>query len=212
MAKGTIFGDLHTNIDLHLIQVSANVGPAVPRVNIIDVPGANGGVDLSEALGGVTFQDRELSWVFAPYPGDNWAATRSAVETALNGRAFDIILDNDPEWVYTGRVSVDSYEADQILHRITVHATCRPYRLRREGSSHTETLSAAGKEFPLDFGSMAVSPRITNTGDCALTWDGRTYNLTAGSRVYADMRVTGRQTFRASGSGSLTFEWREGSL
>lgn len=213
MARGTTFGEIHTNRDLHLVQLSVKVGPAVPRVNIVDVPGANGGVDLTEALGvGVTYQDRELTWVFSPYPGVSWAATRAAVENVLNGRAFSIILDDEPDWVYTGRVVVDDYETDQILHRITVRATCRPYKLRGEESVTTMQLSDAPQDCVFDFGAMTLSPEITTTDAAVLVWAGKTYNMPAGTRVFADMRVAGQHTMQLSGAGMLTIKWREGSL
>ena len=103
MAKGTKFGSIHSVADLRLIQQSVKITPAKPRLNLLDVPGMNGKVDLTEANGvGVTYENRELVWVFALYPGMDWAETRRAVENALNGKAFDIELDEERGWLYHG--------------------------------------------------------------------------------------------------------------
>ena len=86
MAKGTTFGTIHSNRDLMLIQQSIEISPAIPRINIVDVPGANGGLDLTEALGvGVLYKDREIKWTFALYPGANWAERFQAVSGSING-------------------------------------------------------------------------------------------------------------------------------
>ena len=79
MAKGTKFGSLHSVADLRLIQQSVKITPAKPRLNLLDVPGANGKVDLTEANGaGVTFESKKYdciapegvvcTWSPAEYP------------------------------------------------------------------------------------------------------------------------------------------------
>ena len=53
MARGTTFGTLHSSTALHLIQQTIKIGPAVPRTSYLQVPGADGSIDLTDALGAV---------------------------------------------------------------------------------------------------------------------------------------------------------------
>lgn len=213
MAKGTKFGSIHSVADLRLIQQSVKITPAKPRLNLLDVPGMNGKVDLTEANGvGVTYENRELVWVFALYPGMDWAETRRAVENALNGKAFDIELDEERGWLYHGRVELTDYEVDQVLKRITVRADCNPYKVKTEESTMAVELTEAEQQIVPDFGSMTLIPEITNTDACSLTWAGHTFQMEAGTHQFPEMYVAGKQSFIVSGTGSLTIKWLEGSL
>lgn len=133
MARGTDFGGIHSSTDLRLIQQSVDVQPAEPKLNIVDVPGADGGKDYSEQPAGrVVYNDRKLTWLFALYPGDNWSAKHRQVSNALNGRYCKITLDTDPGYYFLGRLSVKKYNVDKTLRQITVEAICRPYMLKQQ--------------------------------------------------------------------------------
>lgn len=133
MARGTDFGGIHSYRDLNLIQQAVEEQPAEPKLNLIDIPGADGSKDLSELpTGRVVYSDRSLSWTFALYPGENWTAKHRQVSNALNGRRCRITLDEDPGYYYDGRVTVKKYARDKLLRQITVEATCAPYMLKQE--------------------------------------------------------------------------------
>lgn len=133
MARGTDFGGVHSHRDLHLIQQKVEVQPAEPKLNLIEVPGADGSKDLStQPAGRVTFNDRQITWTFALYPGENWDAKHSQVSGALNGRYCQITLDTDPGYYYLGRLVVSKHKVDGRLRQIIVKALCRPYKLRQQ--------------------------------------------------------------------------------
>lgn len=133
MARGTDFGGIHSSTDLRLIQQHVDVQPAEPKLNIVDVPGADGGKDFSELPAGrVVYNDRKLTWTFALYPGEKWDAKHRQVSNALNGRYCKITLDTDPDYYFEGRLSVKKYNVDRTLRQITVEAICRPYMLKQQ--------------------------------------------------------------------------------
>ena len=122
MKKGTLFGTIHTSDNLNLIQQKVEITPAEPKTNFVDIPGADGSKDLTEALGvGVKYKDREITWTFALYPGQKREPKFSEVANALNGKLFDIVLDDDCLWYYSGRVTVTDHKSDKLLHQITMH-------------------------------------------------------------------------------------------
>lgn len=136
MARGTDFGGIHSHRDLNLIQQKVEVQPAEPKLNLVDVPGADGSKDLStQPAGRVVYEDRTITWTFALYPGEKWDAKHRQVSNALNGRECRITLGTDPDYYFQGRVAVKKYNIDRTLRQITVEAICRPWILKRMQTS-----------------------------------------------------------------------------
>lgn len=133
MARGTDFGGIHSDYDLNLIQQSVEVDPAEPKLNLVEIPGADGAVDLTEQPAGrVTYKTRKITWTFALYPGDSWDEKHREVSNALNGRKCNITLDTDLDYYYQGRLSVSKHKVDGVLRQITVEAICQPYKLKQD--------------------------------------------------------------------------------
>ncbi len=217
MARGTDFGGVHSFRDLHLVQAAVEVPPAKPKLNFIDVPGANGSKDFSESPAGrVVFNTREIKWTFKLYPGDKWVDKYKQVSNAINGRQCKITLDDDPDYYYLGRVAVDEHTADSILHTITVTATCQPYKLWQTETTVTQSLTTSAKTLTLVSERMEVVPTITVTAATTLTWKGNTYSLAAGTHKVLDIMLTeGSNSLQAkttTGTGTITIKYQKGAL
>lgn len=217
MAKGTSFGGLHSSIDLNLIQQTVDIQPAKPKLNIIDIPGADGSKDLSAQPGGrVVFNDREISWTFALYPGENWHAKHREVSDALNGLVCNIYLDDDPDYYYVGRLSVDKYSIDRTLRQITVKANCRPFKLKCEETAVTAALTAAYTTISLLCGRKPVVPTITVTAETTLLWGEETHTISVGTHKILDIELQqGENLLEAmvpGGTGEITVTYQEGAL
>ena len=133
MARGTDFGGIHSHDDLNLIQQKVEVDPAEPKLNLVEIPGADGAVDMTEQPAGrVTYNTRKITWTFALYPGESWDEKHREVNNALNGRKCNITLDTDPDYYYQGRLRVSKHNVDSVLRQITVEAICQPYKLRQD--------------------------------------------------------------------------------
>ena len=218
MARGTDFGGVHSSTDLHLIQQKVVVQPAEPKLNMIEVPGADGSKDLSEQPSGrVVSQDREIEWTFALYPGENWDEKHSQVSGALNGRRCRITLDTDPEYYYLGRLVVSKHKVDGLLRQITVEATCHPYKLKQQTTTlGPASLTTTPRVLTLTNGRKPAVPTITVTADTTIVWNGRSYSVAAGTHKILDFELReGLNTFHASvtsGTGSITVVYQEGAL
>ena len=217
MARGTDFGGIHSYRDLHLVQAAVNVEPAKPKTNFIDIPGADGSKDFSESPAGrVVYNTRKITWTFKLYPGDKWAAKYMQVSNAINGRLCKITLDDDPDYYYQGRVSVDEHAADGILHTITVVAICQPYKLWQTETTMSTSLTTTNKTLTLTNDRMGVVPTITVSAATTLTWKGNTYSLTAGTHKVLDiMLVEGSNSLQArttTGTGTITVKYQKGAL
>lgn len=217
MARGTDFGGVHSNIDLLLIQQRIEVQPAEPKLNLVEVPGADGSKDLSELPAGrVVFNDREIEWTFALYPGEDWDAKHSQVSGALNGRRCKITLDTDPGYYYIGRLVVSKHKIDGLLRQITVKATCYPYKMKHQETIVTNELATEYQTILLYNGRKPVVPTITVTEETTIRWKGNTYAVSAGEHKILNIElVEGENKLEAkvaSGTGSITVTYREGAL
>nr|DAP92240.1 MAG TPA: distal tail protein [Caudoviricetes sp.] len=217
MAKGTMFGSLHSSADLHLIQQKIEISPASPKLNLIDIPGADGTKDLTEALGvGVKYNDREIVWTFALYPGADWSAKQSEVSNAINGKRLQIVPDGIGDWYFDGRIKVDSYASDKLLQQITVKAICKPYKLASSISTVSRSdLSTSYKTLNLSIGAMPLIPEVTVEQETSLKWGDTTATVSAGTHLLPGLYMSGDQQLKAkvtSGTGTISVSWREGSL
>lgn len=216
MARGTLFGAVHSSITLHLIQQNVEVGPAEPKTSLVEIPGGNGSIDLTEALGaGVAYKDRTIKWIFALYPGEPWASKRSEVSNAINGKRLRIVLDDDPTWYYDGRVSVTDHKSDNRLHQITIEATCAPYKRKLTESSISAELSTELMGISCAIGQMPLVPLITVAQETVVQYGEYSTTIQAGAHLLPDSLMSGTQTIKAKvtdGTGTISITWREGSL
>ncbi len=217
MARGTKFGGWHSHRDLGLIQQSVDVQPAPPKINLVDVPGADGSKDLStQPAGRVVFGDRKILWTFALYPGDNWDAKHRQVSNLLNGLACDIVLDTDPDYYYQGRLAVSKYKKDRLLRQITIEATCKPYKLKQVETKLSAGLTTAYRPLALVNERKMVIPTITVTAETTLRWQNATLTVAAGTHRIADIELQpGANVLEAkvtSGTGEITVAYQEGAL
>lgn len=217
MARGTDFGGVHSFRDLHLVQAKVVVEPAKPKTNFIDIPGADGSKDFSESPAErVVFNTRKITWTFKLYPGDKWVSKYTQVSNAINGRLCKITLDDDPDYYYLGRVSVDKHAADGILHTITVVATCQPYKLWQTETELMFSTTTTNRTLTLTNDRMSVVPTITVSVASTLTWKGNSYTLAAGTHKVLDITLdegsNSLQVKTTTGTGTITIKYQKGAL
>ena len=129
--KGITFGGLHSFDDLKLILTAQHIGAPDVKKNLIDLPGGHGRIDQTEAYGEVKYDMRELSFDFSTtVPQEEFMPLFSRVQNALHGQKVQIILDDDPEWYYTGRVEVSEWKASKRVGTMTIDCECEPFKHR----------------------------------------------------------------------------------
>ena len=134
--QGVIFGDKHTyrNWDL-IIKTRPNVSPPVPKLKLIQVPGSDHVIDLTEHLTGqVHYEPRTISFEFVMMAErSRWATLYSEIMTYLHGKSLRIIMDNDPNFYYTGRVIVGELDPGKVTAELKMQAQVEPYKKARFG-------------------------------------------------------------------------------
>jgi hypothetical protein len=107
----------------------------VPKTKLIQVPGTNTVIDLTEALTGeVKYETRTIRCKFCVIGGrSNWPAVYSAILNEIHGKRMQIIMDDDPNYYYIGRVAVDEWESEKVTATIVITAEVEPYKQSRHG-------------------------------------------------------------------------------
>lgn len=133
---GVIFGDKHTYRDWGLVLKSRPVISApTPKVKMISVPGSDRVIDLTEHLtGSVHYEPRTISFEFVMLARrTQWASLHSSILDYLHGKSIRIIFDDDPNYFYTGRVTVGTLDVAKETAILAMTATVEPYKRERNG-------------------------------------------------------------------------------
>lgn len=105
------FGDKNTYMDWHLVPDSRPVivMPS-PKMNIVDIPGGLGSIDLSESLTGYPLYSNRsgtLNFHVLNDYSESWVELYESITHYLHGQQRTMILADDPDWYYIGRYSVE---------------------------------------------------------------------------------------------------------
>lgn len=212
--KGVKFGGLRSDTDLGLVLYSKKISPPKARTTTVEVPGRDGNLDITEALTGrVMYEDREISFVFrVPNPKEQWAETYSRVLNNIHGKSMDIVLDDDPDNTYTGRVSVDDFATNRSLAEIGVTCIVNPKKTYKTSVSKTVAVSGT-KALTVTNNGVPVVPTITADKEMTVSFGGKTHNLSPGkNRLFDILLPEGDSKLTFSGTGNITVEFKVQSL
>ena len=215
--KGIAFDDIHTFDDLNLIlSVCPDMPPAKPKTTYIDIPGADGSLDLTEAHGEVRFSERENNYTFTMHPAESmtWEEKMTEVSNLLNGKRMKMTLDKDEDYFWDVRVTVDDFASDKYLHQIVVSVRAMPYKFKQDITRRIVQLSGAAQTINLMNGRKSVYPTIEcSNNNTVIVFGDATFNLSAGKHEILDIQLKqGLNTLTVSGSGTVIFSYQEGDL
>lgn len=135
---GVTFGTKHSYRNFGMwLKSRPVISPPKPKTKLIKVPGTNKVIDLTERLtGGETkYEPRTIRCEFCVIGGrSNWPSVYSYILNTLHGQRMQIIMDDDPNYYYIGRVAVDQWASEEVTATIVVTAEVEPYKLARYGS------------------------------------------------------------------------------
>lgn len=225
------FGTKNSYDDFGLILTDKDIGFPEPKLEEVDVIGADGVIDLSEVLNDdIKYKTRKLQFTFTVLKGNKyWASTVADVANYLHGKKLRIQMDFDPAYYYTGRCKINSFKTSKRLCTITIDAECEPYRLDINGNSEkwlwdtfsfqngfirVNTVTVNGSlQVNLQNQRKIVSPTFTCSTAMTVTFDGVTYNLPKGKTQVLGIRLqygTNYVTFK--GNGTVKIEYQGGAL
>lgn len=225
------FGTKNSYDDFGLILTDKNIGFPEPKLEEVDVIGADGVIDLSEVLNDdIKYKTRKLQFTFTVLKGNKyWASTIADVANYLHGKKLRIQMDFDPAYYYTGRCKINSFKTSKRLCSITIDAECEPYRLDinangekwlwdtfnfKNGFIRMNAVTVNGSlQVNLQNQRKIVSPTFICSTAMTVTFDGVEYNLPKGKTQVLGIRLqygTNYVTFK--GNGTVKIEYQGGAL
>ncbi len=211
---GVKFGDKHSFYDLGLWMTGyPQISPPAPKIRMVDVPGMDGALDMTKVLTGYTqYNRRTMQLEFAIMaPRLAWPDVHSDVMDALHGQEMSIILDDDPDFCYTGVLSVSGFDPQKVTSGVTITADLSPYKTRIAMTKRSFTVSGS-LTATITTMHMPTVPTITASTAMTMTFGGKTYSLKAGENTFDDLilRRNQKNTFTFAGSGTVTLTYKEG--
>lgn len=229
---GVQINDRHTYRDWGLKWLGCEI--PMPEVKTIsaDVPGLDGVLDYTEALTDqACFANRELVMTFDRLDQSltDWQKIYSEIADYCHGKVCRMVLDTDPSYYYTGRVSVSAAKDSERVTQVAFTMDAQPYKYEISGSTGDWLWDSFRFEDGVvrEYGALRVSgereiccigvqrpviPVITCSAGMVLHFAGQDYNLTdqrAGNRVVEVVlqpNVENRLIF--TGDGTVTIDYR----
>lgn len=225
---GVMFGDNHSFRDLGLLPKSKMiVAPPDVREVYVEIAGADGDLDITEALTGrANYESREGKFEFTVINRENWDYIYSLVMNTIHGQRMRVVLDDDPHYYYNGRVKVDSFKTNKHTATLTIKGDFEPYKKSLIANSEQWLWNPFNFETDVarDYANMTVdgtlnvtvigsnmpvTPAIEVSADMTMYFNGNTYQLPAGKNRVADMVLENRAyevVFVGNGTVSIQFE------
>ena len=242
MYHSVTFGDKNTWDDYHLIPLTRPVfNPPTQKTNLIDIPGADGSLDLSNALTGYpVYDNRQGSMEFAV---DNdfkeWTVAFSDILNHVHGRTLDVFLEDDPNFIYKGRFAVNVWKSDKDRSSIVIDYVVNPYKVSKLSSIEDETQKEYFNNISIDsdvkmektfvglIGRMPVCPTFVVSTTNAVGMDIRFVNDELGIDVeshfsdgdtinpdfiFTNLSPTNTNKLYISGHGTLSIVFKSGGF
>ncbi len=131
MYHSITFGDKNTWDDWRLVPSSRPLfNPPAQKTKTLDIPGGNGVIDLSQSLTGYpVYQNRTGSIEFIVMNDFKpWQMAYSDIMDYLHGQTLRAVLEDDPEYFYEGRFTVNAWKSEKDWSRIVVDYNVGPYK------------------------------------------------------------------------------------
>lgn len=210
--NGIWFDNIHSYTDLNLILSGVNIPPAAVKTTYVDIPGGDGSLDLTEALGAVRYKNRECTFTFTVFPYEDFEEKKTQISNILNGVRCKIKLDKDSDYYWDGRCTINNYESDKNLNKIVISASVAPYKMKVD---QTVIIISSGENITgnLKNGRKTVVPTITTASGADVVFAGNKYTLDAGTHTIANIQLKyGDNVVTVSSNDSVTFSYQEGDL
>lgn len=184
----------HTFLDWFLSPVERpSIDKAEVKENYIEIPGTNGGLDLTESLTGSplykyiegSFEFKILNDRKLPILNNKceltkekeitWEYLNRDIRSFLNGKERYMMLEDDPSWFYKGRFTVGRYDSSETANsKITIAYKVYPFK----------RLSINKKSFETYFDALPL--RVDDTNKLMISfWDKKTINIKPGkTKIY----------------------------
>ena len=184
------------------------------KISTVDIKGADGVLDLSEALtGDIKYSNREIKLTFELLDDSEYESLISKIGAYVHGKKITFQLTNDDLYYYVGRASINDWECVKRKGKIVISVDCEPYKYRMNETIINVNLLNETKNIILTNERQRVYPSLSVQGNVVMTWNNTTYELSDGIYKLLTFYLTeGDNIINLSGNGSIKFTYRMGAL
>ncbi|EOS40931.1 hypothetical protein C808_00094 [Lachnospiraceae bacterium M18-1] len=216
------------------------IGDVVHESRYVDVPGADGFLDFSEAIAGRRiFKERTINIeIGGKKPRNDWDSIISDIRNKIEGKKVRIIFDNDTGFYWTGRATIKEFDRNREIGTFTLSIPkADPYKYKTEESTDDWlwddldfetgiidedttillTESNNTQSYTIIAGGAPFVPEIQvsyigETG-ISMTAYGDNYTLLKGKNRFADIVIDQEDvTLEFSGIGEIIIKFRRKSM
>ena len=227
---GVKFDDIHSYYDLGLYLFEKEIGAPEIKVNKVELTGADGDIDLSNAISGrPVFKNRILSFKFGVLnPKEKWATINSKILNTLHGKRMKVIIDDDKTYFYIGSISVNTWKSSKTHGEFVIECDVEPYKYSIvesdedwlwnpfsfiDGIAQTTRYTVAGTRKAVILTNSENIPEFISDCNLEIQFEGKTYNMTAGIKKFYDLKLhAGKNEITFIGNGNVKVVYREKKL
>lgn len=122
------------------------------------------------------------------------------------------MLDDDPEFYYVGRVTVDEWKSKPRVGSITIDCDCEPYKYKLHETVVVNKISGSGTVI-YDNLRKWVTPVFAVTAPVTITFDGTSVELDTGEYTVPAIEFKqGQNIVTYRGNALVTVKYQEGGL
>ena len=182
----------------------------------IDIPGADGDLDMTDYYGGAKYENVKHKFEFATLARrTEYLTLFSTIKNAIHGKKGRIIIDGDPSFFYLGRCSVSAFTNDKGAGFVTVECDCEPYKYKVAKTVVTQAIDGT-ETVTLTNGRKRAVPEVTieTAGSLRIVYgDNFIWDLGSGSFTLPELELLeGENIVTVTGTGTVSFTWQEGDL
>lgn len=211
-----LFNNWNTWHDWRCTVTAKDVTPAEPKANYVEIDGAHGVLDLTEALTGEpVYGTRLVSASFMCSEGTHRERENllRRIKTEIHGRRVPIVEPDDLEHYFLGRVIVKDVANNLAYMSFNVEATCDPWRYAMDETTRRVDVNGSVSAVLNNDGDATVCPTVVVDGTVDIIYGDRIVRKTNGTYKISDLRlVHGANVLTINGRGSVTFLYREAVL
>lgn len=238
MYHSITFGEKNTWDDWHLIPSSRpSFSPPKPDIRLLSIPGKSGSLDVTELMGKqVVYADRtgSLEFIVQHEYWRSWVEAYEKIMNYLHGQKMQAVLEDDQDYYYEGRFSVNDYKSSSNWSNIVIDYVVVPFKFRRyeygedwiwdtfnfetDKLNILEGIEATSSGVFVEligYGYRTIPVITSTTDDVVLYFDNYTtpIKLLKGENKPSLVVITeGRHTLKFVGNGTVGVHYRGGSL
>ena len=205
---------INTYTDWGLILGNKEISLPTPKTIYVDIAGADGSLDLTEAVTGETkYEDRTLK---LPFTLQNkfmdLPSKVSEIANSIHGKRFKIFVYDDLDFYYIGRVSINEFKTSQATGTITLEAICDAYKYKKNITTYTYEISGSKTILVANLRKRVI-PVIKIDSEMNIVFKGDSYAMSAGTYELLNICFEqGEYELTVKGNGNFTISYQEGGL